>query len=212
MPTLHIGASATLARYVLPRLLADFRARHPAVAVALHPANSAQVAQALLRGELALGFVEGPERLPGLRYERLLFDELVAVRGATPAGPPAAPLALPEALGHPWALREPGSGTLAVVEAALLTHGVRLADLPAPRYFTGNEALKAHLLATPGALGFLSRRALMAELVSGQLEEIPIRGLYLARTLAAAWRTGEVLLLAAQQFIRLCDLSCDCLS
>ena len=134
------------------------------------------------------------------------------MRGATPAGPPAAPLALPEALGHPWALREPGSGTLAVVEAALLTHGVRLADLPAPRYFTGNEALKAHLLATPGALGFLSRRALMAELVSGQLEEIPIRGLYLARTLAAAWRTGEVLPLAAQQFIRLCDLSCDCLS
>ena len=59
MPTLHIGASATLARYVLPRLLADFRARHPAVAVALHPANSAQVAQALLRGELALGLKFG---------------------------------------------------------------------------------------------------------------------------------------------------------
>jgi DNA-binding transcriptional LysR family regulator len=63
---LRLGASPTLAHYVLPRLLADFRQRHPAVAVALHPANSAQVARALLRGELDLGFVEGPERLPGL--------------------------------------------------------------------------------------------------------------------------------------------------
>ena len=204
---LRLGASPTLAHHVLPRLLADFGQRYPAVAVALHPANSAQVARALLRGELDLGFVEGPERLPGLHYQRLLFDELVAVRGATPSGPPPGPLPLAEALAYTWVLREPGSGTLAAVAAALQLHGVALVDLPHVCHFEDNEAVKTRLQAEPGTLGFLSRRALVAELLGGQLEEVPIQGLYLARELMAAWRTAEGLLPVAQQFMHECGVT-----
>ena len=205
--TLRLGASPTLAHYVLPRLLADFRQRHPAVAVALHPANSAQVARALLRGELDLGFVEGPERLPGLHYQRLLFDELVAVRGATRGGPPPGPLPLAETLAYTWVLREPGSGTLAAVAAALQPHGVALAGLPHVCHFEDNEAVKTRLRAESGTLGFLSRRALVADLSSGQLEEVPIQGLYLARELMAAWPTAEGLPPVAQQFMHECGVT-----
>jgi DNA-binding transcriptional LysR family regulator len=205
---LRLGASPTLAHHVLTRLLADFGRRHPAVAVVLHPANSAQVARALLRGELDVGFVEGPERLPGLHYQRLLFDELVAVRGATPGGPPPTPLPLAEALACTWLLREPGSGTLAAVAAALLPHGVALADLPQACYLADNEAVKTRLRAGPGTLGFLSRRALVAELLGRQLEEVPIQGLYLARELMAAWRTIEELSPVVQQFMHECGVAC----
>ncbi|WP_246601623.1 LysR substrate-binding domain-containing protein [Hymenobacter profundi] len=201
---LRLGASTTLAHHVLPPLLAEFQRRWPAVALRVQPANSALVAAALVRGALDLGFVEGTARAPGLHYERLLFDELVAVRGATAAGPPVASLPLAEALAHPLVLREAGSGTLDVLEAALQAHGIALASLPALTYCADTEAIKGLLLAKSGTLGFISRRALVTELVSGQLEEVPIRGLLLARELLAVWRSEPALPEAARQFLALC--------
>jgi DNA-binding transcriptional LysR family regulator len=105
-------------------------------------------------------------------------------------------------------LREPGSGTLAAVGEALQTHGIALADLPHACHFENNEAVKTQLRTVPGTLGFLSRRALVAELLGEQLEEVPIRGLHLARQLMAAWRTGEALSAVAQQFIHACGVAC----
>lgn len=170
----------------------------------MQPANSALVAASLTRGHLDLGFVEGTTRQPGLHYERLLFDELVAVRGATPAGPPAAQLPLPEALAHQLVLHEAGSGTLEVLEAVLQAHGIALASLPAPIYCANTEAIKGRLQVTANMPGFISRRALVAELVSGQLEEAPIQGLQLARKLLAVWRDAAALPEAARQFLAFC--------
>lgn len=129
---LRLGASATLAGYVLPQLLTQFGHQFPEIAITLLPLNSVDVAAALLRHELDLGFVESTARLPTLRYERLLYDEIIAVRVAGAASL-AAPLTLADALAHPLVLSEPGSGMLDVVETTLRHHGVLLADLPTPR-------------------------------------------------------------------------------
>lgn len=59
--------------------------------------NTGRIGEALLRGELDLGFVEGRTKSRDLHYE-LLPDELVAVRRATPAGPPPTPCPWP----RPW--------------------------------------------------------------------------------------------------------------
>lgn len=198
---LRLGASTTLAHYVLPRLLAEFQRQEPAAVITLRAANSEQVTAALYAAELDLGFVEGTARLPRLRYEQLLFDELVAVRGRTPAGPPLAPLPLREALARPLVLREAGSGTLEVLEAALHAQGLALADLPAPVYAASTEAIKEVLRTRPGTLGFISRRALVRELTNGQLEEVPIRGLGLTRQLLAVWGGVGALSPLARQFL-----------
>lgn len=199
--TLRLGSSATLARYVLPRLLAAFQRQEPALAVTLLPLNSEQVAAALHRDELDLGFVEGTARFPSLRYERLLYDEIIAVRRPIPSAPPV-PLSLAEAVAHPLVLSEPGSGMLDVVETALRAHGVLLAELPTPpQHFVAHEDIKACLYATPGTLSFISRRAVATELLGGQLEEVPIRGLFLSRQLLAAWRADRPLPAAAQRLL-----------
>ena len=198
---LRLGASTTLAQYVLPGLLPAFRARHPRVQLTLLNANSEQIAEALLRGELDLGFVEGRSKSRDLHYELLLPDELVAVRRATPAGSPAAPMPLAEALAHPLVLRERGSGTLEVLEFALREQGIRLGSLPVAFYFDNTEAIKTCLEAAPEALGFVSRRALARELASGHLEVVPIAGLHLPRQFDAVWVQGQPLLRPAQRFL-----------
>jgi DNA-binding transcriptional LysR family regulator len=199
---LRLGASTTLAQYVLPPILPAFQQRHPRVQLTLLNANSERIAEALLRGELDLGFVEGRAKSRDLHYEILLADELVAVRRATPQGPPAEPLPLAEALAHPLVLRERGSGTLEVLEFALRELKIRLASLRVAFYFDNTESIKAYLEAAPEALGFVSRRALTRELAAGRLEIVPIEGLHLPRNFEALWPQGQPLVRSAQRFLQ----------
>jgi DNA-binding transcriptional LysR family regulator len=198
---LRLGASTTLSQYVLPGLLPAFQAAHPKVQLTLLNANSEHIAQALLRGDLDLGMVEGRSRSRDLHHELLLPDELVAVRRATARGPLPAPLPLAEALAHPLVLRERGSGTLEVLEYALRELKVNLGSLRVAFYFDNTEAIKAYLEAAPEALGFVSRRALARELASGTLEIVPIEALHLPRNFEAVWTQGQPLLRAAQRFL-----------
>ena len=198
---LRLGASTTLAQYVLPPLLPAFQRRYPRAQLTLLNANSEHIAEALLRGEVDLGFVEGRSKSRDLHYELLLPDELVAVRCATPAGPPTAPVPLAAALAHPLVLRERGSGTLEVLEFALRERGTKLSDLAVAFYFDNTEAIKAYLEAAPEALGFVSRRALARELAAGQLEIVPIAGLHLSRQFEAVWVQGQPLTRSAQRFL-----------
>ena len=186
---------------MLPGLLPAFQARHPKVRLSLLNANSEHIAEALLRGELDLGFVEGRSKSRDLHYELLLPDELVAVRRATPAGPPPTPLPLAEALAHPLVLRERGSGTLEVLEFALRELKIKLNSLSVAFYFDNTEAIKAYLEAAPEALGFVSRRALGRELAAGRLEIVPIAGLHLPRQFDAVWVQGQPLARATQRFL-----------
>ena len=198
---LRLGASTTLAQYVLPPLLPAFQQRFPRVQLTLLNANSERIADALLRGEVDLGFVEGRSKSRDLHYELLLPDELVAVRRATPAGPPPAPLPLVAALAHPLVLRERGSGTLEVLEFALRELKIKLSSLPVAFYFDNTEAIKAYLEAAPEALGFVSRRALARELAAGLLEIVPVAGLHLPRQFEAVWVQGQPLPRPAQRFL-----------
>ena len=197
---LRLGASTTLAQYVLPPILPAFQRRYPRVQLTLLNANSERIADALMRGELDLGFVEGRSKSRDLHYEPVLADELVAVRRATAAGPPRAPLPLAEALAHPLVLRERGSGTLEVLEFALRALKVKLTALSVAFYFDNTESIKAYLEASPEALGFVSRRALARELQAGLLEIVPIEGLVLSRWFEALWVQGQPLSRTAQRF------------
>jgi len=198
---LRLGASTTLAQYVIPAILPAFQQRYPHVELTLLNANSEQVADALLQGHIDLGFVEGQVKSRDLHYELLLHDELLAVRKATAAGPPPEPLPLAEVLRQPLVLRERGSGTLEVLEFALRAHQIKLAALKVAFYLDNTEAIKAYLEAAPDCLGFVSRRALTKELAAGELEVVPVAELHLPRRFEAVWLQGQPLSTLAQRFL-----------
>lgn len=76
---LKVGASTTIAQYVLPQVLARFTARFPEVKVSLASGNSEQVEAALARHDTDLGLVESSARHPGFHYEPFIPDELVLI-------------------------------------------------------------------------------------------------------------------------------------
>lgn len=198
---LRLGASTTLAQYVLPPILPGFQRRYPQVSLTLLNGNSEQIAEALLHGHIDLGFVEGQVHNRDLHYELLLDDELLAVRKATPAGPPSEPWPLAEALCHPLVLRERGSGTLEVLEYALRSHKIKLDSLQVAFYLDNTEAIKSYLEAAPDCLGFVSKRALAKEVAAERLEIVPIQNLLLMRQFEAVWVQGQPLAAQAQRFL-----------
>jgi DNA-binding transcriptional LysR family regulator len=174
--TLRIGASTTIGNYLLPRVLAGFRAGFPEAArenwhVQVTIANTSTIASQVAAFELDLGLIEGPCHEPDLVVRPWLEDELVVVSGANdpivPRGRrPITKAALAKAT---WLLREPGSGTRDIITQLLVPY---LHHLRAGIEFGNPEAIKR---AVANGLGItcLSRYVVGDMLKSGVLVAPP---------------------------------------
>ncbi|MBZ4320176.1 LysR family transcriptional regulator [Streptomyces huiliensis] len=185
---LRVAASMTIAEYLLPGWLIALRTQRPGTAVSLFAGNSAAVAARLLAGRADLGFVEGLEVPPGLDGAVIGHDRLVLV--AAPGHPWArrrAPLARAELAAAPLILRESGSGTRQVLDAALAAE-----DGPAPPLLelASTTAVKAAVVSGAGP-SVLSELAVGDELAARRLVEVPVAGLSLRRDLRAVWPLGQ---------------------
>lgn len=177
---LKLGASTTLSQYVLPPVLAGFRQCFPAIRCSLVTANTEAIEQALLAKEIHLGLIEGRSRHPRIRYSTCGEDEIMLVAG--PGYPGEIPARLsPEALRElPLVLREPGSGTLEVIEHALLPLNLRLQDLHIDMQLGSTEAIKSYL-SHAACMAFISRHAVREELHTGRLRVVEVPDLRILR-------------------------------
>ena len=76
---LLIGASMTIAEFMLPRVLGEFKVAYPGVKARLTVANSETVEHAVAAHSLDLGLIEAPSHLPTLSTEECCEDELQVV-------------------------------------------------------------------------------------------------------------------------------------
>lgn len=188
--TLRIGASTTIAQYVLPRALALFSQDRRQTSIYLRNGNTEEIEQALLAHEIDLGLVEGGSRQRVLNYIPFMKDELVAVVRTDNR------LNLPEELSasdlaaYPLVLREQGSGTLDVLSAALSARGIPLSSLQSYVHLGSTESIKRFLLYTD-SIGFVSIRAVRDELATGKLRLIELRDLSLFREFSVVSRQGN---------------------
>ncbi|MFI6001178.1 LysR family transcriptional regulator [Streptomyces sp. NPDC051366] len=184
---LRVAASMTIAEYLLPGWLIALRGQRPGTAVSLHAGNSAVVAERVLAHEADLGFVEGLSVPEGLDSAVIAEDRLVVAVAPGHAwarrtrGVEAAELAA-----TPLILRERGSGTRQVLDAALAGSG----GLAEPLLeLASTTAVKAAAVSGAGPC-VLSELALWDELAARRLVEVPVSGAALGRALRAVWPVG----------------------
>jgi DNA-binding transcriptional LysR family regulator len=193
---LRIAASQTVAEYLVPSWLNEFRRRDERASVNLRVTNSQGVIAALRAREIELGFVETPTVPGDLRSRTVATDRLVLV--AAPEHPLARrrrALTPMQLAAVPLASREPGSGTREALRRAL---GRDMA--PPAVELDSNAAVK--VLATSAAHpAVLSELAVTGELRDGRLVEVPTSGVDLHRALRAVWRPGGRLRGPAGQFL-----------
>ena len=170
---LLVGASMTVAEFLLPPVLGEFKARFPAVVPRLFVANSEAVQARIAERTLDLGFIEGESHLPSLVTDVCCDDELQVV--CAPSHPLAklqsvAPKALLE---HSYVSREPGSGTREVIDHYLQKAGVPPDTLQVVMELGSPEALK-RLVATGLGFTIMSRVIAATEVKLGRLAQVPL--------------------------------------
>ncbi|MFE2043919.1 LysR family transcriptional regulator [Streptomyces sp. NPDC059477] len=182
---LRVAASMTIAEYLLPGWLLALRAQRPDTAVSLLAGNSATVAERLLADEADLGFVEGLSVPSGLDSVVVAHDHLVVVTAPThPWARRRTPLSPAELAATPLVLREQGSGTRQVLDAALGGLARPLLEL------SSTTAVKSSAVGGAGP-AVLSELAVLEELTTRRLTSVPVAGVRLRRDLRAVWRTGH---------------------
>ena len=170
--SLAIGASTTISTWYLPPLMGRFHLAHPAVSLQLRIGNTAQMLDLLLARELDVALVEGPVEHPGVLVEPWRGDELVWI--AAPTHPLArhsgflSPAQISDAL---HLVREPGSGTRAVGDAACAAHGI----VPRERLEVGGTETIKQMVAAGIGIALVSAAAVIKELSLATLMILNLR-------------------------------------
>jgi DNA-binding transcriptional LysR family regulator len=177
---LLIGASTTIASYVLPQLVQAFRRSGREGPARIEVGNSAQVLEWVEEERVPLGLVESPSRSVRVRLEPFVDDPLVPVVGAD-AAPELGRIHSPADLLHvPIIWRESGSGTRAVVERALRPLIGRRAQHRRDLEIGSIEGIKRAVALGLG-VSFMSRWSIHLDLAVGRLRVLNIPGLEISR-------------------------------
>lgn len=199
--TLRVGASTTIATYLLPALLGDFRARHPGVHLRVTTANTRAIARRLLQRRLDVALVEGPVAHARIDVRPWRDDELVLLAGATHPFADRGSVTAHELTGQPFVSRERGSGTRRVAVAALRRVGV----VPDWTLTLGStEGVKQAAAAGLG-LALVSELAAADLVALGRLRRIGVHGLQIRRAFTRLQLRDRVPSVATRAFDALLD-------
>jgi DNA-binding transcriptional LysR family regulator len=168
---LVMGASTTIAEYMLPALLGDFKESYPDVTVHLKVSNTEGIVSMVENNTIDLGVVEAPVSNKNLVVDVCRDDHLVAIVPPDHALAGRSSVRFSELLEHPFICREEGSGTREVINDYMgrmegCSNGLKIAmELGSP------ESVKGAVEAGMG-VSVVSRTTIQKELRLGSLVEI----------------------------------------
>ena len=170
---LLIGASTTIAEFLLPQVLGEFRALYPKVLPRLIVANSETVENRVAEYTLDLGFIEAPSHLPALVSDFCTDDELLVLCAPGHALAQLSSVTPKQLLKLPFISREPGSGTREVTDNYFQAAGIRPESLDTVMELGSPEAIKG-LVSTGLGFAIMSRATIAKEIRLGQLVGLPL--------------------------------------
>ncbi|MGO2358647.1 LysR substrate-binding domain-containing protein [Mesonia sp.] len=183
-----IGASTTIAQYIVPPSLAELKKSFPGTEFSLVNDNSTQIERKIEQHELSFALIEGSNHNPLLTYEKFLDDELVLVTATR--NNLAASISLNDLLQFPLVIREEGSGTRSILENRLAKAGIRKKDLNIDMILGSTESIKSYLYATP-SYAFVSIFSVLEDLKHQQFQIIDIEDFEIKRPLYFVSLQGE---------------------
>jgi DNA-binding transcriptional LysR family regulator len=171
---LLVGASTTIAEFMLPRILGEFNAAYPQVRARLIVANSESIESQVAEHTLDVGLIEVPAKLAGLTSAICCEDELLVI--CAPDHPLAGKKSVtPKILAdYEFISREPGSGTREITDAYFRNHKVPPNSLKTQMELGSPEALKG-VVSTGLGFAIVSGAVVKKETQLGELVAIPLK-------------------------------------
>lgn len=183
--SLMVGASTTIAEFMLPGILGEFKSTYPNVRSRLIVGNSESIETRVLEHAIDIGFIESLSHEPNLECDICCDDELVVI--CHPRFPLARhkELTPQKLLEHPFISREPGSGTREFTENYLRSAGVALDQLNLVMEMGSPIALNG-VVQTGLGFAIASRASVSKEQRLGDIVAIPLKP-RLIRTLSMVY-------------------------
>lgn len=195
--SLRIGASTTIATYMIARYLGAFHRAHPGIDLHLVSANTRDIAEQMADQEIDIGLVEGPVEDGNLVAQPWRTDIMQLIAAQDHAFAAATDPIEPKRLENEILIvREPGSGSREVVTQALSQHGIE----PARTLEIGSTAAIKQAVAAGLGVAIVSAASVRDQIRLGRLKIIPIRGVFIERTLWQIKLPGRMPMPAAQVF------------
>jgi DNA-binding transcriptional LysR family regulator len=168
---LLLGASTTIAEFILPRILGEFKVEHPQVHAHLTVGNSETIESRVADHALDLGLIESPSHLPALATEVCCEDELVLICQPVHRFAKAAAVKAQDLAGEPFVSRELGSGTREFMDQYLRSCDVAPEDLNMVMELGSPEAIKG-VVETGLGVSIVSHATVVKELKLGTLAAV----------------------------------------
>lgn len=181
----QVGCSTASGKYLLPRLIAQFREQFPAVRIDVLVQARTRVFEQLISGQVGFGITSKKQDHSDLEYLPFFHDELVLI---VPCNHPWAEfgrITLEDLLDVALILREPASGTCESLFHALLKHGITPDMLTVVMELGNAEAVVMAVEENIGA-AILSRLVVERSLARNRVAIVEIEGIDLTRTLHIA--------------------------
>jgi DNA-binding transcriptional LysR family regulator len=171
---LLVGASTTIAEFMLPRILGEFNSLYPQVRARLTVANSEAIENRIAERSLDVGLIEIETKNQNLLSEVCCEDELQVI--CTPDYPLSGMRSVtPQVLlDYEFVSREQGSGTRDVTDSYFREAGVSPDRLKTLMELGSPEALKG-VVSTGLGFAILSRASVDKEVQLGSLIAIPLQ-------------------------------------
>ena len=183
-------------KYVMPHFLSGFMRKHEGIELAMDVTNRQKVVESVANNEVDFSLVSILPQQLGVHHLELMPNKLYLVGNGPPvSGGPANDPGLLEKL--PLIYREAGSGTRQMMEKFITDHQLTVRKR---LELTSNEAVKQALLAGLG-YSIMPLIGIKNELLTNDLQIIPIRGLPLQTTWMLIWHKDKQFSPVAQAYL-----------
>ena len=200
--SLRIGASTTIATYMIARYLGAFHRAHPGVDLHLVSANTRDIAEQMATQDIDIGLVEGPIEERNIIAEPWRTDVMKLIVAPDHAFAAAKEAIDPKRLDDEvLILREPGSGSREVVTQALTAHSIE----PLRTLEIGSTAAIKQVVAAGLGVSIVSAVSVKDQVQLGHLKIAAMQGVQIERTLWRLKVPGRIAMPAARAFEKMLD-------
>jgi DNA-binding transcriptional LysR family regulator len=196
---LTLGANESTSLYLLPPLLLEFHAKHPNLKIELHRNLSEHIPSEVLERNLDFGFLSYDPMLPSLHVIELYRDHLTLVVGPSHSLAKRRQVKIEDLGETNFIAHNARTPARSKIVEFFAKQGV---PLNISMDLSTLETIKDFVAQGVGA-AILPRLALTQELASGRLIEVPVKDLFIEKTLRLVHRRGAPLSHAAQAFLDL---------
>jgi DNA-binding transcriptional LysR family regulator len=203
---LLLGASTIPGTYVLPRLIGSFKDIHPDIQITLKIADSKEVAEQVLKGQVEAGLIGTRWEDGRFDLEEIFSDELLLAVHPDHPWAKKQSIKIAELEAQPFIQREIGSGTRQVMETILHQHQFDSTRLSSVAEMGSTEAVRQSIKSKIG-VSILSRHAVTDDIEQGFLVSVTIKGVHFKRSFYLIRRKNRQISPLCQAFLDYLRLS-----